>query len=88
MRPVVISGQTVDMDDPCELYRALYDVKLKILAGEHVEEISIQSPVSREMMRVSPANLKALDQELMRLAGACQAKQNGIRMRFRKVMRY
>jgi len=85
---VVINGATVDMDDPCALYQALFAVKLKILAGEHVEELSIQSPVSREMMRVSPANLGQLEKELTRLAGACQAKTTGKRARYRTVMRY
>jgi hypothetical protein len=88
MTTVPIGGVPIDMDDPCALYQALYAVKLKILSGEHVEEISIQSPVSREMMRVSTANIAQLDKELMLLAAACQAKTTGKRARYRAVMRY
>lgn len=88
MSTVTINGVAVDMADPCALYQALYAVKLKILAGEHVEEIMLQSPVSREMMRVSATNMAQLDKELTRLAGACALKTTGKRARYRKVMRY
>jgi len=88
MSTVTINGAVVDVDDPCALYQALYAVKLKILAGEHVEEISLQSPVSREMMRVSAGNMGQLDKELMRLSAACTLKTTGQRARYRKVMRY
>lgn len=88
MSTVTINGVAVDVDDPCALYQALYAVKLKILAGEQVEEISLQSPVSREMMRVSAANMAQLDKELMRLSAACELKTTGKRARYRKVMRY
>jgi hypothetical protein len=88
MSTVTINGAVVDVDDPCALYQALYAVKLKILSGEHVEEISLQSPVSREMMRVSVANMGQLDKELMRLSAACTAKTTGKRARYRAVMRY
>jgi hypothetical protein len=88
MATIVIDGAPVEMDDPCALYQALYAVKLKILAGEHVEEIMLQSPVSREMMRVSAANMAQLDKELMRLSAACNAKTTGKRSRFAKRMRF
>jgi hypothetical protein len=88
MSIMIIGGAPVEMDDPCALYEALYAVKLKILAGEHVEEISLQSPVSREMMRLSAANMVQLDKELMRLSTACTLKTTGQRARYRKVMRY
>lgn len=88
MMLVTINGASVDVDDPCALYQALYAVKLKILAGEHVEELMLQSPVSREMMRVSAANLGAIDAELLRLADACSRKTSGRPTRFRKIMRY
>lgn len=88
MSTVTINGVAVDMSDPCALYQALYAVKLKILAGEHVEEIMLQSPVSREMMRVSAGNVAQLDKELMRLGTACALKTTGKRARYRKVMRY
>ncbi|MDG4854580.1 MULTISPECIES: hypothetical protein [unclassified Mesorhizobium] len=84
---VTINGVAVDQDDPCALYQALYAVKLRALAGEHVEELSIQSPVTREQLRFSGADIKALDAELMRLSAACSAK-NGKRSRYAKTMRF
>jgi len=84
---VTIGGASVDQDDPCALYRALYAIKLQFLAGDHVEEIEIRSPVNQRRLRVSAANIKALDEELMRLASACSAKAGG-RMRFAKRIRY
>ncbi|BCM19243.1 hypothetical protein [Mesorhizobium sp. J8] len=84
---VSINGVAVDQEDPCALYQALYAAKLRILAGEHVEELQIQSPVTRELMRFSVANLKSLDAELMRLAAACSAK-SGKRSRYAKTMRF
>lgn len=88
MSTVTINGVAVDMADPCALYQALYTVKIRILAGEHVEEIMLQSPVSREMMRVSAGNIAQLDKELARLSAACALKTTGKRARYRKVMRY
>lgn len=88
MPDVMINGEAVDAEDPCALYQALYSVKLKILSGEHVEEISLQSPVSREMMRVSAASIEQLNKELMRLSAACTAKTTGKRSRFAKRMRF
>ncbi|MDG4877642.1 hypothetical protein P9273_21300 [Mesorhizobium sp. WSM4935] len=84
---VTINGVAVDQDDPCALYQALYATKLRMLAGEHVEELSIQSPVTREQMRFSSANSKSLDAELMRLAAACTAKR-GLRSRYAKRIRF
>lgn len=88
MPVVTINGAPVDTDDPCALYQALYAVKIKILAGEQIEEISLQSPVSREMMRVSAANMAQLDKELMRLSAACTAKTTGKRTRYAKSIRF
>lgn len=87
MSMVIINGVAVDGEDPCALYQALYAVKLRILAGEQVEELSIQSPVTRETIRFSASSMKALDAELMRLASACSAK-NGRRSRYAKSMRF
>ena len=84
---VTINGVAVDAEDPCALYQALYAVKLRILAGEHVEELQIQSPVTRELMRFSSANLKSRDAERMRLAAACSAK-SGQRSRYAKRIRF
>lgn len=84
---VTIGGVAVDQDDPCALYQALYAAKLKLLAGEHVEETELHSPATRRRLKVSASNLAALDAELMRLAAACQAK-NGSRRRFAKTIRF
>lgn len=88
MTDIVIGGVTVDIDDPCALYQALYSVKLQMLSGEQVEELSIQSPVSRELVRFSPANMTALDAELMKLSAACTAKTTGKPARYAKSIRF
>lgn len=79
MTMVTINKVAVDADDPCALWQALYAVKLKWLAGEHVSEFSLQSPVTRETVAFSPSNLAALEKELNRLAAACQEKTSGRR---------
>lgn len=84
---VTIDGNSVDAEDPCALYQALYAVKLKLLAGDRVEEIEIRSPVNQRRLRVAASNIKALDDELMRLASACSAK-SGQRTRFAKRIRF
>jgi len=74
MATVKIDGATVDMDDPCALYQALYAIKLKRIAGESIEEGEIASPVTRRRMRYATVSLSDLDAELSRLASACDAK--------------
>jgi hypothetical protein len=88
MTMVTINGSSVDVDDPCALYQALYAVKLKILAGDHVEETEVRSPVTLNRIRVAAANLAAIDRELMKLSEACTLKTTGRRARYRKIMRY
>lgn len=85
---VKIGGVSVDTEDPCALHQALYAQKLKMLAGERVEETEIRSPVSQRRVKLSPANMAALDAELMALAAACTAKTGGKRQRFAKSMRF
>lgn len=85
---VVIASVQVDAEDPCALYQALYAAKLKLLAGERVEETEVRSPVTHQRIRVSVSSMAALDAELMRLAGACSAKTSGHRSRFAKRMRF
>lgn len=80
MATVKIDGTTVDADDPCALYQALYAIKLKRLSGEAVEEGEIASPVTRRRMRYATTSISDLDAELSRLAAACDAK-NGKRRR-------
>lgn len=74
MATIKIDGASVDTDDPCALYQALYAVKLKRLAGSAVEEGDVQSPVTRRRMRYATVPMDDLDAELARLAGACDAK--------------
>jgi hypothetical protein len=88
---VTIGGTKVDADDPCALYQALYAAKLKILAGEHVEETEIRSPVSQRRIRLSAgsaANMAALDAELRSLSAACEAKTSGKRTRYAKSIQF
>lgn len=85
---VTINGIAVDAEDPCALYQALYAAKMKLLAGEQVEETEIRSPVTMNRFRVSVANMAALDAELMRLSAACNVKTTGRRARFAKRMRF
>ncbi|MAY63990.1 MAG: hypothetical protein CML29_17440 [Rhizobiales bacterium] len=80
MATVKIDGATVDMDDPCALYQALYAIKLKRLSGAAIEEGEIQSPVTRRRMRYGTIPMDLLEAELDRLATACDAK-NGKRRR-------
>lgn len=87
MTPIKLAGVEVDADDPCALYQALYAAKLKLLAGERVEETEVRSPVTHQRVRVAVGNIPALDAELMRLAAACSAKQ-GKRSRFAKTLRF
>lgn len=79
MATVTINGAAVDADDPCAMWQALYAVKLKMIAGEIVQEMTLQSPVTRETVIFSPGKLASLDQELNRLQAACQAKRSGRR---------
>lgn len=88
MSTVVIAGAAVDMADPCALWEALYAVKLRLLAGEEIEETEIRSPVSQNRIRIARVNLSAIDAELRLLQAACEKKQTGKRIRYRKIMRY
>lgn len=70
---VTIAGQQIDTRDPCAVYQALSAYRLTILSGGQVEEIEINSPVTKRRTRFTPANLPALDAELVRLRTACDA---------------
>jgi hypothetical protein len=89
MTPIKINGAIVDQDDPCAMQRALEAVRLRLLAGEAVEELSIQSPVTRETVRFSAGNLAGLDAEIKRFGTACELL-NGVRVRrrFAKTIRF
>lgn len=85
---ITIGGLTVDQDDPCALKTALEAVRLKLVAGEQVEELSIQSPVTRETVRFSPGKLSALDAEIQRLDRACRVRNGECRRGRRLIFRY
>ena len=75
--PVSIGGAAIDADDPCALYQALYNVKLKRLSGEEVAEGEIRSAVSSRRFAFANAPLAALDRELDALRAQCEAKRTG-----------
>lgn len=72
---IKLGGISVDADDPCALKSVLEVIRLKMISGEQVEEMSIQSPVTRETVRFSPTKLSALDAEIDRLDRACLRRQ-------------
>lgn len=78
---VKIDGVTVDADDPCLLFQALYAVKLKIVSGASIAETMIQDPATRRQIAFQPANMPALEAELRRAQMACEAKNSGRRAR-------
>lgn len=79
---VKIGGVTVDADDPCALYQALYNVKLKMMAGENVSEIMIGDLATQRRTRFNPSDMKSLDAELARQKDLCQQVSSGRKARF------
>lgn len=75
MTTVNIAGIDVDQDDPCALYAALYGVYLKRLAGQEVEELTIQSPLTRETVKYATISLEAFEVRLATLKAACERKR-------------
>jgi hypothetical protein len=88
MPTIKIAGVTVDIEDPCALYQALYIARLKLLAGERVEETEVQSPATRRRIRIAASSVGALDAELSALKAACDAKTSGRRGRYAKTLRF
>lgn len=80
MANVVINGATIDADDPCALYAALNTVLQHRMAGEAVEELTIQSPLTRETVRFSAIGIADFKRHLSDLAAACRRKR-GLRSR-------
>lgn len=80
---IKIAGMAVDADDPCQVKTALEAARTKVALGENVEEISIQSPTTRETVRFSPANRAALEAEIQRYDRLCRQK-NGQCVRGRR----
>lgn len=87
MTTVAIAGADVDVGDPCALYAALYGVYLKRLAGQEVEELTIQSPMTRESVKYSTISLEAFEAHLSVLKAACERKR-GRRTRFASSIRF
>jgi hypothetical protein len=77
---VTINGASINADDPCALYQALYAAKLRLISGENVEEITLQAPDTREITKFTAANMSALNIELRRLQTLCDGKSVGSRI--------
>lgn len=82
MSNVVINGQTVDADDPCAMYAALYSAKIKMMTGGGVEEVMIGDLATQRRTRWGKGDLKALDAELARLQDLCNQASGGRKGRF------
>lgn len=78
MANVIIGGVTVDADDPCALYQALYSAKLSVIAGGNV--IMVQHGETKTQF--GAANMKSLDAELSRLSDLCSQSTGGRKARF------
>ena len=77
MATVKIAGIAVDPADPCQVVAALRAYRLKLIAGEAVEEVSLASPVTSQRMRFfAGMSIAALDREIATLSDAC-ALQSG-----------
>ncbi len=64
MTVVTIGGVEVDDENIREVRNALYRIYRKRLAGEEVEELTIQSPLTRETVRYATVSIKFLKDEL------------------------
>lgn len=87
MTTVTIAGIEVDQDDPCALHAALYGVYLRRLAGQEVEELTIQSPLTRESVKYSTISIEAFEARLATLKVACKRKR-GIRSHYAATIRH
>lgn len=87
---VKIGSATVDAEDPCALYAALYAVRAQRLAGGQIEESEIRSPVMQQRIKVASSSMSDIDAELSRLNAACELKTTGkvTRTRFAKRIRF
>lgn len=88
MAMIKIGGVTVDSSDPCALYQALYLTKLKLIAGERVEETELHSPATRRRIRIAAASIRDIDNELAALRDACERKTTGRPSRYAKRIRF
>lgn len=79
---VKIGGVTVDADDPCALWTALYNVKLKMMAGENVGEVMIGDLATQRRTRFNQPSMTAITAELARLKDLCQQATGAKKARF------
>lgn len=79
--PIKIDGATVDADNPCAVFQALYALKLKIASGAAIAETLIRDPATQRQIVFHPANMAALETELRRAQAACEASTSGRRAR-------
>jgi len=82
MTTISIGGSTVDTEDPCALYDALYNARLRMISGGFVEEVMIADLATTRRTRFSVGNMKALDAELARLKDLCAQATGGRKARF------
>lgn len=75
---VTIGGATVDADDPCALAKALYNVKLSLIAGGGV--IMLQHGETRTQF--SSANMSVLEDEIAKQKDLCTQSTGGRKARF------
>lgn len=74
MTPVMIAGESVDLDDPCAVCARLKAYRLQIATGGAVEEIELRSPVSSRRVRYTKASSPAdLDLLIGEYGEACAA---------------
>lgn len=79
---VKIGGVTVDADDPCALYAALQKVRLRLIAGESVNDIWIQDFNGQRRTRFTGASMHELEAEMARQKDLCQQSTGGRKARF------
>jgi hypothetical protein len=70
---ITIGGKPVDINDPCALFRVLQAYRIKLAAGERVEEIEVRSPVSTRRTRFSSGSkAEDLDRMMADAKAACE----------------
>lgn len=79
---ITIGGITVDIDDPCALYTAIYKIKMTLLSGGNASEVMIADLSTQRRTRFNPADMKSIDAELARLKDLCQQSTGGRKARF------
>ena len=79
---VKIAGATVDADDPCAVYAALVKVRLRLIAGESVNDIWLQDFNGQRRTRFSNASIADLDKEIARQKDLCEQSTGSRKARF------